>query len=284
MQTSTPRRFLLSKRTGVFQSTPQPRRGVEDVDDDDDEERVEMSSIVGEEEEDVRGRDVLGDSIEVLSDEEEEPRVGVVPSSEDTPASREAKRRRLSISPLPAFGSPGNSEVGVGEDGYDREGSEDADTPGMGLDDDAANVGGKPRQPTFQPPPRFKQLDAEYSGEGLPAAFSPQRRGAKYLVGGLAAELQGWLSEVKGGDGLAESTLLITVGKVRAGRRMYMVQGEAGSTDEQRRVILAGEGRLTGLDGRATVVAGNVVEVRQPVWDVEVDGEIWMVACDWAVP
>ena len=303
-------------------------------DDDEEEERVEVSSVEGDEssesdggdEGEVEGRgrvrDVLGDSIEVVSDES--PQRGSTspdrwergespgddpgddlgdasfPSPQDSPRPREAKRRKLSISPLPAFSSPNNAEPddGMEEDGDEGQSSEDgAHSPGsseMGAHGDyPSDVEGRPKaqqqqqqqqQPTFQPPPRFKQLDGESLGEGLPAVFSPQRRGAKYLTGGLAAELQGWLSEVKGGDELAGSTFRVTVGDVRAGRRMYLVRGKVDSTDELRRVILAGEGRLTGLERRATVVVGSVVEVGQPVWDVEVDGETWLVACDWTIP
>lgn len=222
------------------------------------------------------------------------PADAMVPSPGDSPRPREAKRRKLSISPIPAFGRPNSAELdavmeeGGCYDGQSEDGAQSLGSPEMTVHDDYSSDvdGGRKaqQQPTFRPPPRFKQLEDESLGEGLPAAFSPQRRGARYLTGGLAAELQGWLSEVKGDEELAGSTFRVTVRDVRAGRRMYLSQGTVGSTEEVRRVILAGEGRLTGLERRATVAVGSVVEVRQPVWDVEVDGQMWMVACDWAIP
>ena len=255
---------------------------------------------------------MLGDSIEVVSDESQGremaspdhpergecpadgPGDAMVPSPEDSPRPREAKRRKLSISPIPAFGRPNSAEIDAGmeeggcDGGQGEDGAQSLGSPETTVHDDYSSDvdGGRKaqQQPTFRPPPRFKKLEDESLGEGLPAVFSPQRRGARYLTGGLAAELQGWLSEVKGDEELAGSTFRVTVRDVRAGRRMYLAQGTVGGTEDVRRVILAGEGRLTGLERRATVVVGSVVEVRQPVWDVEVDGQTWMVACDWAIP
>lgn len=140
-------------------------------------------------------------------------------------------------------------------------------------------------QPTFRAPPRFKQIELDTAADGIPAAFSPQRRGAKYIAGGLASELQGWLSEVKGWEGVtpaSASSINVTVEEIRPGRRMYLVKGRTGMF-EGKRLLLAGEGRLTGLGQRMPVRVGSLVEVGQPVWDIEMDGEVWTVACDWCV-
>jgi hypothetical protein len=141
------------------------------------------------------------------------------------------------------------------------------------------------QQPTFREPPRFKQVELDTAADGIPAAFSPQRRGAKYIAGGLAAELQGWLSEVKGWEGVVPapaSSINVTVEEIRPGRRMSLVRGRAGMS-EGRRFLLAGEGRLTGLGQRMHVSVGCVIEMGQPVWDIEMNGEVWTVACDWGV-
>jgi hypothetical protein len=141
------------------------------------------------------------------------------------------------------------------------------------------------QQPTFREPPRFKQVEFDTAAEGIPAVFSPQRRGEKYIAGGLAAELQGWLSEVKGWEGVMPAPALsinVTVEEVRAGQRMYLVKGRSGMS-EVKRFLLAGEGRLTGLGQRVPMTVGSVVEVGQPVWDIEMKGEVWTVACDWRV-
>jgi hypothetical protein len=279
------------------------------LDDDEDEEKVDVSSVEGDDNQEGRGRamDVLGDSIEVASDEsmspsadqlEEEMTVGELAegsSPEDAPTPpRRAKRRKLSLSsPLPAFSSPSKNrsfESGVEEDYDDGESTEEHSRSSVKIAQDdyhPSDAEGRreraPQQPTFRPAPRFKLSEAESLGEGLPAAFSPQRRGARYLTGALAAQLQGWLSDVKREDEVAGSSFQVTVLGVKAGRRMYMVWGSVNDVAEPRKVILAGEGRLTGLGGRAMVMEGSVVEIGQPVWDVEVDGEAWMVACDWAI-
>ena len=115
------------------------------------------------------------------------------------------------------------------------------------------------------------------------ATLGVQRRARQLCTFLLDAGLQGWLSEVKGWEGSTpapSSTIDVTVEEVRPGRRMYLVQG---STDisESKKFLLAGEGRLTGLGQRMPLSVGSVVKVGQPVWDIELDGEVWTVACDW---
>jgi hypothetical protein len=231
---------------------------------------------------------------------------------------RQAKRRKLSVSSLPSQTPPAlhddapfqayGEEEGRGAvddgDGMLSHPSDASDLDELNSPNTARRTT-RPRQqeqeqPTFQAPPRFKPLDDEAleGAEGLPLAFSPQRRGPKYVVGGLAAELQGWLSEVKGWDGADAWTATrfrVVIEEVRPGRRMYLTRyrlpeaagGEQGSDHQGEircsRLILAGEGKLTGLGRRADVQAGSVVEVSHPVWDIELDECTWTVACDWAV-
>lgn len=169
------------------------------------------------------------------------------------------------------------------------------------------------QQPTFRPAPRFKLSESDKMArlEGLPEAFSPQRRGARYVSGGLAAGMQSWLAEVRewGDDdswavntdatntiaGTKTAAIRVVVDEVRDGGRMYLVQGRRvtgsdasadGGGELSMRLILAGEGKLTGgLGGRrASVRVGNAVVISQPTWEVmlEDQGE-WTVACDWVV-
>ncbi|SPJ75130.1 uncharacterized protein FTOL_04861 [Fusarium torulosum] len=203
---------------------------------------------------------------------------------------REAKRRRVSISPM-LESSPLEEEDNYAPDGIQEEMHQRDRTPTQDSTQsiqDAIPVQDESKalqQPTFRAPPRFKPVELDLTMEGLPAAFSPQRRGAKYIAGGLAAELQGWLSEVKGWEGVVPATTLttkVTVEEIRPGRRMYLVKCHTGNT-QGKRYLLAGEGKLTGLGQRMPVSVGSIVEVGQPVWDVELDGEIWTVACDWGV-
>lgn len=161
--------------------------------------------------------------------------------------------------------------------------SEERDEIHVPSDAESTSTTGSPprrdaQQPTFRQVPRFKPLDPDLSTPGLPAAFSPQRRGAKYLAGGLAAELQSMLSAVKSEDQEHASSTTVRVEEVRAGRRMYLVRDQ-----HDRRIVLAGEGKLTGLGRRALVVQGSVVNVGQLGWGAEIEGERWEVHCDWSI-
>ncbi|KAH7266464.1 hypothetical protein B0J15DRAFT_248555 [Fusarium solani] len=326
-QTPTgPPRFQSTPRFGSS-SVPRPTqsRAVVDIEDVEEVEDLveESSSNTDDEGLETKKHVPLNDSIEVEDDdvtasrdvsvginiseddEEEIPQRSIERKSPDllnlphdtSPLEeREPKRRRVSISPMPES-SPLGEHHYLNEDNL-QDAEEREHTPTQSsiesLQDaipthDEARA---PQQPTFRPPPRFKPAEVDPTVEGLPAAFSPQRRGAKYVAGGLAAGLQGWLSEVKGWEGTvpsaaaaAVSVVKVVVEEVRPGRRMYLVTGRPGDDGAApaRRFLLAGEGRLTGLGQRAAVSVGNVVEVGQPVWDVELDGQVWTVACDWGV-
>ena len=212
-----------------------------------------------------------------------------------SPDGREAKRRKVSISPVPGS-EPSTDELRDGDLIADDEHLPREESEDMGSLDDGDSDRHSPaaevtaaraaQQPKFQPAPRFKPIELDEAVDGLPAAFSPQRRGAKYLPDGLAAELQGWLSEVKGWEGIdstSDSTSRTTIEEVRPGRQMYLAKSRSGADEEPQKFVLAGEGRLTGLGRRAAVAAGSVVTIGQPVWDVELDGQTWTVACDWSV-
>ncbi|RSL49358.1 hypothetical protein CEP54_012482 [Fusarium duplospermum] len=328
-QTPTgPPRFQSTPRFGSS-SVPRPTqsRAIVDIEDVEEveEDLVEDSSSNSDEGLVTRKHVPLNDSIEVEDDDDDvtasrDGSVGISISEDDEEKDmprksmerespgllnlphdtspleeREPKRRRVSISPMPESSPLG--EHHYLNDDHLQEAEENEHTPTQSsvesLQDaipthDEARA---PQQPTFRPPPRFKPAEVDPTVEGLPAAFSPQRRGgAKYVAGGLAAGLQGWLSEVKGWEGTVPSAAAVSVVKVvveevRPGRRMYLVTGRPGDDGAApaRRFLLAGEGRLTGLGQRADVTVGNVVEVGQPVWDVELDGQVWTVACDWGV-
>lgn len=59
---------------------------------------------------------------------------------------------------------------------------------------------------------------------------------------------------------------------------MHLVESRPGADGEgvPPRLVLAGEGRLTGLAGRAGVRAGSAVTIGQPAWQVELEGETCM--------
>ncbi|KEY73709.1 hypothetical protein S7711_06283 [Stachybotrys chartarum IBT 7711] len=198
---------------------------------------------------------------------------------------RDAKRRKLAKVPSLSSSSQQEQEIFEGDSLSDTEEHGSLFNDSQQLPDHTTET--SLHQPVFHHPPRFKPLDADVDAEGLPPAFSPQRRGARYVSRGMAAELQGWLSDVKGWEGAErsspESGLRIIVKEVRPGRRMYLVQGVADDGNQSQAFILAGEGRLTGLGQRADVDVGSVVMLGQPVWEVLLEGQLWTVSCDWSV-
>ncbi|WYZ41767.1 hypothetical protein EsH8_V_000662 [Colletotrichum jinshuiense] len=245
----------------------------------------------------------VNDSIEIASEPPSDFQNGI---EERTP-----KRRRISISPALSWHDDAQEEtmIGLQEEDTMLEDDEDEELPdakeetpvdldASQMDDDIGprnrNEGDVTKnQPTFHRAPRFKVSEAEAARqEGLPDAFSPQRRGAKYVAGGLAAELQTWLAEVKGwsgGDRPADLVMTIVIDEVRPGSRMYLVRGRriVGDDDVREeiaaRLMLAGEGRLTGLGQKAPVVVGSSIAISQPAWEIVLEGTRWIVACEWAV-
>ncbi|KAK0626289.1 hypothetical protein B0T14DRAFT_599709, partial [Immersiella caudata] len=109
------------------------------------------------------------------------------------------------------------------------------------------------QQPTFHPPPRFKPdikpPTTNPISENLTTLFSPQRRGARYLPGGLASELRDWLMEIKDTDfsPLAQphSAVRLAVEQVRhGGAGMTLIEGrpvgEGGVLGGKTKVVLTG--------------------------------------------
>ncbi len=215
---------------------------------------------------------------------------------EDAGSPPPVKRRRLSASASPtrqhmvtAYGSnAGHYETHSGsEQEYEEHDVQDK-----------TRTRASAQQPTFQPAPRFKAPEDELPGhdQGGPtcaliaAPFSPQRRGARYVPGGLAAQLQGLLSQIKGSETLGGAgdgaVVRLSVDEIGLGTRMHLVQGrllsrgaEAEHEGVVRRYILAGgEG-----GGGALVKEGSVLRIMAaPAWEVHL-GEEWTVACEWCV-
>ncbi|KAK1760613.1 hypothetical protein QBC47DRAFT_10414 [Echria macrotheca] len=155
-----------------------------------------------------------------------------------------------------------------------------------------------PQQPTFHAPPRFKPpANIPDKAEETPAQdiFSPQRRGARYVSGGLASELRDWLVEIKENDAeqiRSHAAVRLAVDAVRdGGTGMALVEGrpvdERGVLGPAARVILAGQGSVDGLGGngsRRHLVPGSVLVINPPAWDVGLDdiGQ-WAVSYKWDV-
>ncbi|KAK7746509.1 hypothetical protein SLS53_002468 [Cytospora paraplurivora] len=198
------------------------------------------------------------------------------------------KRRRVSISP--EVGTSSDSDV-ISEAMEEYEEAEITSTPMLdnGLPIESPSIDSQDamadlnpqsrrppeeqarRRPTFQIAPRFKVNEAADGAQQrpLPDAFSPQRRGAKYVPGGLAAEVRDWLIQVKGDseyDRPAGSSIGVTVGEAKSGFGMHIIKAQQlddKAKDEgiPTRAILAGDGRTTGLGVKSIVKSGGQVSI-----------------------
>ncbi|KAI4746132.1 hypothetical protein E4T50_03543 [Aureobasidium sp. EXF-12298] len=119
----------------------------------------------------------------------------------------------------------------------------------------------------------------------LPDAFSPRRRGQKFVDGGLASELQSWVIETaqtasqsrpRNAVSVDDSVHVIDVNEVKGNGPVFAHGTRPGK--EAHKVLL--------VDGQANqkadkVKAGDRVSIRLPTWDVQVLGEAWTVGVDW---
>lgn len=177
--------------------------------------------------------------------------------------------------------------------------------PRADSEDQCSPVEPSTRHPTFVTAPRFKiaeVVEADTTRPPLPEAFSPQRRGTKYVTGGLAAEVRDWLVQVKGASEYDRPTgesikLIVDQVNIASHGGMYLISGDEtesgnGSQTLQEdiesgkgqlsRVILAGDGRIPGLGSRTVVSKGVAVSMYQPMWDITLkDLGRFAVACDW---
>lgn len=121
----------------------------------------------------------------------------------------------------------------------------------------------------------------------------------------MASTLQAWIVETASTGYAAQNTgvvygrereegvkLRVRVGGVGRGRAevecfaggVVFVDGEVEGglrgQDAGVRVLLAGKG---GARGTVRVAEGKVVGIRAPVWDVDVQGEKWVVGVDWII-
>ncbi|TVY34690.1 hypothetical protein LSUB1_G005517 [Lachnellula subtilissima] len=151
------------------------------------------------------------------------------------------------------------------------------------------------RPPPFRPPDPSEQAPSQK--DPLPDHFSPQKGGRKYIPGGLAAELQGWLVNIE--SALPSNVnredpwlVKIVVDEVSGGARtgMTMIRGRQVKAEDgmieretEMKIILAGEGAMVGLQRGSRVEVGKTVGVKGPVWEVLLEGEKWGVGVDWKV-
>ncbi|KFY29748.1 hypothetical protein V493_02255 [Pseudogymnoascus sp. VKM F-4281 (FW-2241)] len=147
---------------------------------------------------------------------------------------------------------------------------------------------------TFLRPPLFKPPDEEREAavEPLPDQFSPRRRGQKFLAGGLAAEVRGWLVDresqaTRGARNSAREDgwkIKIVVDEVTGGHGagMTLVRGRRVSSNDDEaadlypiRMILGGEeGMSEGIRKGEQGAVGKIVGVKGPAWEVDIDATV----------
>ena len=132
-------------------------------------------------------------------------------------------------------------------------------------------------------------LPTKESAEPLPEAFSPQKRGQRFVHGGMAAELRTWISETgnaavhaRRGRAYLHGEDYAIVLKVLgvAGEDPVFVQGERVEDRAVVHAILVGERDRTG-SRRTKITIGDKVGIREPTWTVDVLNKQWIVGVDY---
>jgi hypothetical protein len=162
------------------------------------------------------------------------------------------------------------------------------------------------RKITYAKPPRFRATEEheQRQVEPLPEMFSPHRRGQKFLSGGLAAEVIGWLMKLENsfvqhaptGIGNRQWAVRLVIDEVKGGNNAGMTlvrgrqvhvgirtEGEMTINVEAMKVILARQESGIGSERFGSLEVGNIVGIKGPIWEVMIEGESWGVGVDWNV-
>lgn len=119
----------------------------------------------------------------------------------------------------------------------------------------------------------------------LPDAFSPRRRGQKFVPGGLASELQSWIIETaqtatqsRPRNSLQVDDSVHVINVVEAeGDGPVFVHGTSSGKGPAKALLVDGQANQKAV----RVKAGDSVSIKLPTWDVQVSGETWLVGVDW---
>jgi hypothetical protein len=133
-------------------------------------------------------------------------------------------------------------------------------------------------RPAFRLPPQ----EPIASSEPLPNAFSPHRRGQRFVPGGMAAEVQQWIVETAQSTGqqrtsngnMFQASLITVADGHNAGMTLLRVQSELGPLN----LLLAGPGKT---NSSQPLSQGDVLGIKPPTWQIKLADEAWVVATDW---
>lgn len=143
-----------------------------------------------------------------------------------------------------------------------------------------------PRRTPFLRPP----VEPQEPSEPLPEAFSPHRKGQKFVPGGMAATLQQWVVET--GSSAVQSrrgqsylrgedyVMRIQVDEMK-GHGPSTVRGRQSNGDPVD-ALLVGVGSRVGA-GSKELMSGVIIGLRAPTWTIEIDGRDYVVGVDWRV-
>lgn len=119
----------------------------------------------------------------------------------------------------------------------------------------------------------------------LPDAFSPRRRGQKFVPGGLASELQSWVIEAaqtasqsrpRNALSVDDAVHVIDVDEIKGSGPVF---ANGTKPDKETHKVLLVDGQANQKADK--VKAGDRVSIRLPTWEVQVLGEAWTVGVDW---
>jgi hypothetical protein len=137
-------------------------------------------------------------------------------------------------------------------------------------------------RPAFLKPP----APPPDTSEPLPEAFSPHRRGQKFVPGGMAAEVRQWIvdatqsnshSHTRRTDGDV-SRVRVVESRGNANDGVILVKVMLEGNEAQLILPSAGKNKMA-----ATFIPGDFLGIKAPNWEVDLDGGTWVVAPDWRV-
>ena len=121
--------------------------------------------------------------------------------------------------------------------------------------------------------------------EPLPDAFSPHRRGQKYLQGGAASIVQQWVletaqkaSQTRRAQAYLQGedyVLKVQISEM-SGDGPWLARGRTAGDEEKSLLIIRPDG-----DKAGELKVGCVVGIRVPTWQIDLLGRQWTVAVDW---
>lgn len=123
--------------------------------------------------------------------------------------------------------------------------------------------------------------------EPLPEAFSPHRRGEKFVPGGMAATMQQWVIETgqsafysRKGQGYLRGEDYVLRVKVASVQGHTPLLVEATQTDGTvSKFLLIVDTKKESFDPEE----GSILGIRAPTWEVELAGQKWTIGVDWKV-